>query len=94
MNDAPPDALIFNSSASAFEYACAHLNNSLEGERLVVAIVLAVKGKKTIVKWATRPILRSPMHRQRSFLSARTRASTAMVQKRSTVSHHCSAATW
>lgn len=48
----PPPSLFFKSNAAAFEYACRYLDNSLENERAVVAIVLAVKGRQCVVKFA------------------------------------------
>lgn len=48
----PPDTLFFKSSVAAFEYGCSYLDNSIAGERPVMAFVLAVKGRDCIVKIA------------------------------------------
>jgi hypothetical protein len=46
------EPLFFKSNAAAFEYACKYLDNSLDNERPVLAIVLAVKGRQCVVKFA------------------------------------------
>jgi hypothetical protein len=44
----------FTSNAEAFEYACEHLDCSLEGGKAVLAIVLGVQGRMCSVKIANR----------------------------------------
>jgi hypothetical protein len=45
---------VFESSAAAFEFACEHLDVSLQAGRAVLAIVLSVQGRMCSVKIANR----------------------------------------
>jgi hypothetical protein len=45
---------VFESNAAAFEFACEHLDGSLQDGRAVLAIVLSVQGRMCSVKVANR----------------------------------------
>jgi hypothetical protein len=48
------DIRVFESNAAAFEYACEHLDVSLQDGRAVLAIVLSVQGRMCSVKIANK----------------------------------------
>ena len=48
------ESRVFETNAAAFEYACEHLDVSLQDGRAVLAIVLSVQGKMCSVKIANR----------------------------------------